>query len=79
MTHSRKVGTLTLVPSPGSRPLTSGQVAEILGVSVSTVALLADRNELPAFRLSKKGHRRFHPADVKAYLAKLGRDTGDAA
>jgi excisionase family DNA binding protein len=53
-----------------STPLTTGQVAEMFGVTAETVASWADTEKLPSFR-TPGGHRRFRPADVDALLSAL--------
>lgn len=50
------------------RPLTSGQVADIFGVTAVTVAEWADTGKLRSFK-TPGGHRRFRQADVDAFLA----------
>jgi len=59
------------VPQPVERPLTTKQVAEMLGVSVSTVANYADDGSLRCFRLPS-GHRRFRREDVEALMQEQG-------
>ena len=49
--------------STDTPPLTIGQAAAILGVSVDTVRRWADAGKLPSFR-TLHGHRRFHREDV---------------
>jgi excisionase family DNA binding protein len=49
------------------RPLTSGQVADIFGVSPETVAGWANEGKLAHFR-TPGGQRRFHRADVDRFL-----------
>ncbi|WP_073381981.1 BldC family transcriptional regulator [Nocardiopsis flavescens] len=48
-------------------PLTSGEVAQMLRVTPVTVARWADQGKLSSFR-TLGGHRRFHRAEVEAYL-----------
>lgn len=50
------------------RPLTSGAVAEIFGVSPDTVCRWAEAGKLKFFR-TPGGHFRFQRADVDAFLA----------
>lgn len=50
------------------RPLSPGQVADIFGVTVTTVAKWADDGKLPFFT-TPGGQRRFRAADVDALLA----------
>ena len=52
--------------------LSSVEVAEILGVGVSTVKTLGRRDILPAMRTCG-GHRRILLADRRPALARLGR------
>jgi excisionase family DNA binding protein len=49
------------------RPLTPGQVADLFGVTVVTVAEWADTGKLPCFR-TPGGQRRFRREDVEALL-----------
>jgi excisionase family DNA binding protein len=55
------------VPQEPDRLLTTGEAAEILSVSPSTVINYADAGLLKAFRLPG-GHRRFRRSDVEALL-----------
>lgn len=48
--------------------LTTRQVAEMLQLHVNTVKRLGDRGDLPFFRVSSRGDRRFRLADVTAFL-----------
>ena len=47
------------------RPMTTTQVAAMLGVSPATVVEYAEKGQLSFFRLPS-GHRRFHRTDVEA-------------
>ena len=47
-------------------PLTTGQVAAIFGVTLTTAKRWAERGDLPSFR-TPGGHYRFRPEDVKAF------------
>jgi excisionase family DNA binding protein len=49
------------------RPLSSGQVADLFGVNISTVAGWADDGLLPHFK-TPGGQRRFRRSDVEAFL-----------
>lgn len=60
------------------RPLTPGQVADLFGVSVVTVAKWADEGKLPHFK-TPGGQRRFRRADVTAALAARVDDEPEAA
>ncbi len=54
------------------RLLSIGQVAEVLGVSASSVRLLCDSGRLPFVRpLGPSGHRRIRPQALEAYLASM--------
>ena len=66
---------------PGSKWLSTGQVAGLLGMAARTVTDLADANELKCWRLptartpAKKGQnpcRRYDPADVVAFCLARG-------
>lgn len=48
--------------------LTARAVAEWLGVHVNTVKRLGDRGEIPFYRISARGDRRYRPEDIRAYL-----------
>ncbi len=48
-------------------PLTTGQVAEIFGVTLNTAKRCAERGEIPSFR-TPGGHYRFRREDVDAML-----------
>ena len=54
-----------------TRPLTTPQAAEILGVTHATVRVLADSGEL-SHRKTAGGHRRFLEEDVRAPRLDLG-------
>jgi excisionase family DNA binding protein len=45
----------------------SGEVAQRLGVCMTTVRMLVQRGVLPALKVSR--HLSFRPEDVEAYLA----------
>lgn len=52
--------------------LSIGQVAEVLGVSASSVRLLCDSGRLPSVRpLGPNGHRKVRPEALETYLAGL--------
>lgn len=53
--------------SDGARPLTTGEAAELLGVSAKTVARLLDAGKIPSYRLSAVGHRMVEYRDVMEY------------
>lgn len=48
--------------------LTASEVADMLHLHVNTVKRLGDRGELPFYRVSKRGDRRFRSADVMRFL-----------
>ena len=58
------------------RSLSPAEVADIFGVSVATVRAWSDDGLLPSFR-TPGGQRRFHQADVDAYL-EAGEDAAGA-
>ena len=67
--------------SEGAGLLTTGEAAELLGVSAKTVARLVDAGRIPARRLSDTGHRMVEYRDVMAYRdrrARRGRLLEDA-
>lgn len=51
----------------GETVITTGQAAEILGVSRRTVTRMLDRGELPGIRLGLNHHRSVKLADVLAF------------
>lgn len=51
-----------------TRPLSAGQVANIFGVSVTTVRDWAETGKLSYFK-TPGGQRRFRPEDVEALVA----------
>lgn len=53
------------------RPLSSGEVARIFGVSSSAVAGWADDGRLPHFK-TPGGQRRYHRVDVQRFLDEKG-------
>ena len=50
--------------------LTASEVAEMLHLHVNTVKRLGDRDELPFYRVCKRGDRRFRLEDVLTFLSK---------
>lgn len=54
----------------GRRMLTAREVADSLGLHVNTVKRIPPE-ELPFARVVARGDRRYHWADVAAYLARL--------
>lgn len=57
---------------PAERPmLTNADVAALLLLHRNTVVRLGDRGELPFYRVCTRGDRRYRPADVEAYLARV--------
>lgn len=50
--------------------LTASEVAKLLHLHVNTVKRLGDRGELPFYRVSKRGDRRFRVEDVVGFLAR---------
>lgn len=53
--------------SDGARLLTTGQAADILGVTAKTVARIIDAGRIPSSRLSATGHRMVEYRDVIRY------------
>ena len=51
-----------------SGPMTTKQVAEVFGVTISTVKRWADEGKLPSFR-TPGGHYRFRPDDIESIKA----------
>lgn len=56
-------------------PLTTGEVAAIFGVTLTTAKRWAEDGRLPSFR-TPGGHYRFRPEDVEALKAANARDAG---
>ncbi len=50
--------------------LTASEVADMLHLHVNTVKRLGDRGDLPFYRVSRRGDRRFRFDDVMAFLAR---------
>lgn len=50
--------------------LTASEVATMLHLHVNTVKRLGDRGELPFYRVSRRGDRRFRMEDVMSFLTK---------
>jgi len=58
--------------TPAEFTMTTGDVAKRLGVALSTVADWADAGELRCLRgPGRRSHRRFRPADVEAFAARM--------
>jgi excisionase family DNA binding protein len=53
--------------------LTASEVAAMLHLHVNTVKRLGDRGELPFYRVSSRGDRRFRLEDVMEFLARNAR------
>lgn len=53
--------------SDGAHLLTTGQAADILGVTAKTVARIIDAGRIPSSRLSATGHRMVEYRDVIRY------------
>ncbi len=55
-------------------PIGAGEAAKMLGVSSRTVIKLAERGELPGFRVGKLW--KFRPSDIEDYIEQQIRRTG---
>ncbi len=63
----------------GETVITTGQAAEILGVSRRTVTRMLDRGELPGIRLGMNHHRSVKLADVLAFKNQGAMEASSAA
>lgn len=56
--------------------LTVQEVAELFGIGVAQVRILARRREIASYRLGAgpKARRRFRPSDIEEYLKKCRQD-----
>ena len=59
-----------MISNEVGRLLTATEVAEMLHLHVNTVKRLGDRGELPFYRVSRRGDRRFRLEDVLGFLAR---------
>jgi excisionase family DNA binding protein len=55
------------------RPMTTAEVADLFGVTVSAVVQWANAGKLPHFR-TPGGQRRFHRAEIEALLTGASTD-----
>ena len=62
----------------GEVTVTTGQAAEMLGVSRRTLTRMLDRGELPCTRLGENHHRRLRLRDVVEFLASEKERRADA-
>lgn len=61
-----------MAPSLNDYPLTTGDVAKRLGVSIDTVQRWTDEGRIEAVRLpGKRGWRRYADADVERFATEL--------
>ena len=51
--------------------LTVREVANILGIHVNTVRRWSDEGKLKAFRITKRGDRRFKREEIKRFLFEM--------
>jgi excisionase family DNA binding protein len=64
--------------TPKRETLSTGEVAEMLGVNRKTVSRLVDRGDLRASRLTPRSHRRIRPeAVLELASASSQRSSGD--
>jgi excisionase family DNA binding protein len=54
---------------PKASMLTVQDVAELLNVHVNTVRRWSDNNILKAYRITKRGDRRFRKEDISTFLS----------
>lgn len=57
--------------------LTVREVARLLHIHSNTVRRWADRGIIKAYRISRRGDRRFRRADIARFLADLNESGGD--
>lgn len=67
MAASMGIEAVSPTRQPSDAVITTGQAAEILGVSRRTVTRMLDRGELPGIRLGLNHHRSVKLADVLAF------------
>ena len=60
-------------------PLSSSEVAALIGKSYRTVIRMAERGELPSMRVGSRGDYVFDRADVVTYLAERAERAQDLA
>lgn len=59
-------------PDPSDYTMTSGQVADRIGVNHSTIVRWARDRKIPSVT-TLGGHRRYRPADVEALVRRMER------
>jgi len=64
------------VADPGPRPLWTGEVAQLAGVTRQTVIRWANAGEINPAR-TVGGNRRYDQAEVRKFLGRLGRPVPD--
>jgi excisionase family DNA binding protein len=69
-------GSMAEIPDPGPRPLWTGEVAQLAGVTRMTINRWANAGRLPHVR-TLGGNRRYEQADVKKLLVTMGRPVPD--
>lgn len=57
--------------------LTVREVAQLLHIHTNTVRRWSDRGVLKAYRITRRGDRRFRREDVARFLAELNTNGGD--
>ncbi len=55
--------------------LTVSEAARVLSAHPNSVRLWADKGLLPAYRIGRRGDRRFKPQDVADFLRTLRKDS----
>ena len=66
-------GSMAEIPDPGPRPLWTGEVAQLAGVTRMTINRWANAGRLPHVR-TLGGNRRYEQADVKKLLLYSAKD-----
>ncbi len=58
--------------------LTVREVARLLNIHSNTLRRWSDQGIIKAYRITRRGDRRFRPEDIARFLAELNANGGDA-